>query len=208
VTRLLARAVLAVTGVLLVIVTIVTLQRDTTRVLGTNGVARSAFVVTVRPDQRACETVSPAPSGTRAIRATVGVYSDPRARLRADAGAAEGGRVVAARDGELELPLTNAASAGRICITNLGDGPVELAGTATNPGSAATVDAKPAEGVFGVQYLRGPAPSWGERFDDVLARVGYAKGLPGGTATGVLALFLLVLTLGGTLALSWRTLRG
>jgi hypothetical protein len=207
VTRLLPRAVLAAAGVLLVVVTIFTLQRDTTRILGTNGVARSAFVVSVRPDQRACETVAVAPAGTRAIRMTVGVYHDPRARLRADAGTDEGGRVVAARDGELELPLTDSANASRICITNLGTGRVELAGTATDPGSAATVDATPAEGVFGLLYLKGQAPDWRERVGNVLARVGYAKGLPGGAATGALALVLLIGTLGGALALSWRTLR-
>ena len=84
---------------------------------------------------------------------------------------------------------------------------MELAGVATDPGSAATVGAKPAAGVFGLQYLKRSADSWSDEADDVFARVGYAKGLSGGAATGALALVLLLLTLGGALALSWRTLR-
>ena len=205
--RFLPRAVLAAAAVLVVVATALTLLRDTSRVLGTNGIPANAFVVSIPAGERACQSVPPAPPATRAIRMTVGVYSDPRARLRADVPDAAGGRAVAARDGKQELPLTDATRATRICIANLGGGRVELAGTASAPAGAALVGSKAARGVFGFEYLRGTQVSWGDRLGDVFTRVGYAKGMPGGSATGALLLVLLVLTLGGTLALSWRTLR-
>jgi hypothetical protein len=206
VSRLLPRAVLAAAAVLLVVATVVTLLRDTSRVLGSNGVPANAFVVSIPAGETACQGMPPAPPATRAIRMTIGVYGDPRARLRADVAAAGNGRTVAARDGKQELPLSDATNATRVCIANLGGGRVELAGTASPPAGAAVIGTKPADGVFGFEYLRGTEVSWGERLGDVLARAGYAKGL-GGSATGALLLVLLVLTLGGTLVVSWRTLR-
>jgi hypothetical protein len=206
VSRFLPRAVLAAAAVLLVVATALTLLRDTSRVLGTNGVPPNAFVVSIPAGEQACQGVPPAPPATRAIRMTVGVYGDPRARLRADLADAGRGKPVSAHDGKQELPLSDATHATRVCIANLGAKRVELAGTASAPAGAAMVGTKPAVGVFGFEYLRGTEISWGDRLGDVLTRAGYAKGM-GGSATGALLLVLLVLTLGGALVLSWRTLQ-
>lgn len=201
------RAVLAVAVLLLVIATVMTLGRDTTRVLGSNGVPRAEFATTVPPGQAACERVPSVPPATRAIRLTVGVYGDTRARLRADAGFKADGRVIHARDGELELPLADAGYADRICVANLGTGRVELAGFTTPAASAAVVGTTPAKGAFGVLYLRGPAATWGERTSDVLSRIGFSKGLPGGSGLGVLLVLLLLATVGGALTLTWKVTR-
>jgi len=207
VTRYLPRAVLAAFAVLVAIAIVLTLVRHSTRVVGTNGVSPAEFVVTVPAGERACQAMAPAPRATRAIVMTVGVYGDQRARLRADAGTATNGRVVAARDGQLELPLAGAERAKRLCVTNVGSRRVELAGTATPPEHAAVVDERPAQGVFGVTFVRASAPTWAERLDEVLARVGYAKGMTGGSATGGFLIALLALTLAGALTIAWRTLR-
>ena len=175
-TRYAPHAVIAVFGVMLVVATVLTLQRHTTRVIGSNGVAPAAFVVTVPSGASACQTVPPAPSATRAIRMTLGVYHDPSSRVRADAGTATSGRVVRGLDGVRELPLADAAGNARVCVTNVGPHKLELAGSAATPGSGATVDGRPAAGVFAVTFLQGPAGTWSDRVGDVLARVGYAKG--------------------------------
>lgn len=206
-TRYLPRAVLAVFVAFMVIATVLTLRRDTTRVLGSNSVPQAAWAVTVPPGERACQAVPPAPPTTRAIRMTVGVYGDQRARLRADAGYATDGRAVTPHDGEMELPLSGADHAARVCISNLGRGKVELSGLAVAAGTGATVGDEPTDGVFGMHFLRGPEQTWAERAGDVLARVGYAKTPGAGTATGVVLIALLIATLGGAVALAGRALR-
>jgi hypothetical protein len=206
VSAVLPRVVLAAAAVALVVAVVVTLQRDSSRVLGYNGVPPATFAVSVPPGEEACQGMPPAPPATRAIRMTVGVNGDARARLRASVDG-DGGTAVAVRDGRAELPIAGAANTQRLCVANEGGRRVELAGVTTAPAAAARVDDAPAGGVIAVQYLAGSARTWGERTGNVLARVGYAKGMVGGGATGALLIALLVLTVGGALALSWRYLR-
>jgi hypothetical protein len=207
VSRLLPRVVLAAFAVLLVVATVATVLRHVTRVLGNNGIAQSAFVVTVPPGDAACQAIPAPPAGTEALRVTLGVYGDPRARLRVRIGRRTGTPAVSVRDGAQDLPAPGAAGADRLCIENAGGRRVELAGVTAPPEGAATVEGKPAKGVFGVVYMSGPPDTWAERIDTLFARIGFAKGLPGGWATAPVLVLFLAAALGGALALSWKVLR-
>lgn len=206
--RLLPRVVLAVFAVLLVVAVVATVLRHTTRYLGTNGIGPSAFVVAVPPGEAACQAVQPVPAGTKAVRVTLGSYGNPRARVRAGAGQSPAGPAVTVQDGPMELPLSeDGAGAGVVCVANVGSGQIELAGVAAAPAQAALVHNKPAKGAIGFDYLSGPPDRWIEEAGDIFARIGYAKGIAGGAATGAVLVLLLLAALGGALALCWKVVR-
>jgi hypothetical protein len=208
VTARLPRAVLALTAILLIVATVLTLDRHASRVVGTNGVSPAVFALSVPAGERACQPILPVPSRASKVRMTLGAYHRSGARVQLELPGAPGSASVPVREGINELPAPPGGLSGReLCIVNVGRGRVALAGAVTGRSAGATVGDRRVDGVFSALYLSADSQTWRERVGGVLDRVGYAKGLPGGSWTGALLVAMLVLTLGGALASGWRYLR-
>jgi hypothetical protein len=208
VTAVVPRAVLALTAVILVAATVLTLGRHGSHIVGWNGVPPLVFALSVPTGERVCQPIPPAPEPATRIRMTLGAYGRTGARIRAESPAGARGAPVAVRDGVIEVPAPPALSFERqLCVANVGDGRVALAGVTVPRRSGATIGRRHTRGVFSAVYLGREATTWQDRAGSILARVGYAKGLPGGAATGVVLIALLVIALGGALLSCWKLLR-
>jgi hypothetical protein len=203
------RAVLALAAVLLVAGTAFTLHRNASRIVGTNGVVPATFALSVPVGERACQRVLGVPARARAVRLTVGVYGRPGARIRAEFSGRARGPAIAARDGVVEMPLPRGGTGAttKFCVVNVGAGRVALAGALVPPSSGAVVGRRQVHGVFALAYLDARPQRWADRVGAIVARVGYANGVPGGALTGPILIALLIAALGGALAACWRQLR-
>ncbi|CAB4921556.1 unannotated protein [freshwater metagenome] len=135
-------AVLAVVLAGIVAGLVLILAQREPRLAGSGTVAPAAFIGDVEPGGTTCMTVAAVPGGTARMRALIGTYGAPAARLSAELTAA--GRVVASApatdhrtgitDFVLEPPLRRDVATVRVCIANEGAAKVAVAGApSANP---------------------------------------------------------------------------
>jgi hypothetical protein len=143
----------------------IVLSADHPERTGVNGVPPDAYVASLAPRQTFCQPAT-LPAGTRAVGLTVGGYGQPGPPLALSLSNAAGtvrGRVAKGyRDGALSVPVATVAhqETGPLCIHNLGDSRVALAGI---PAAApvSTLDGTPSTAAVEVEYLRGTASGFG-----------------------------------------------
>ena len=198
---------LALTAIALLVATALTLQRKGSRIVGSNGVPPSASAVVVPPNARACQDAIRTPEQATSVRVTAATFGRRGGRVRLET--PNGGRGPAARiapNRVLDLRLPEARVA-RLCISNRGAVRVALAGIWTPREQGARIDGRAVPGAFSATYAIDRSETWGDRAGAIIDRVGFAKGLPGGSATGVVLIGLLLGALLGALVTSWRAMR-
>jgi hypothetical protein len=201
-----ARSVLAMTAVALVAAAALTLHRQASRVIGYNGVPPSGFAVVVPVNARVCQDTVSLPERANLIRVTAATFGRRGGRVGVETSNGRGATRRLVAEGLVDLPLPAARSSG-VCIANRGTVRVALAGVTTRPSEGARIGARSVRGVVSIEYVTVRSETWGDRTDAILDRVGFAKGLPGGSATGIVLIVLLVGALAGALATAWRAIR-
>lgn len=190
---------------LLVAVVAVLLSRAPAEI-ATNGVRPVGFVAEVPGQAEICDRAGGPRPGAEAVALTFGLDGRPpqRVRLRVEGGPS--GPVATAVDGVTRVGLAPATSlAGRrLCLRNLGQEPVVLAGE-QKPG--ATLGGEPQAYRVSFTFLDAAPPRRWELAAGALRDVGNARAGAGGPVTGWLAAALAIAALGVALGGTWRVLR-
>ena len=195
------RVVLVAGFVLLLAALGVTLAKSTPRAAGSNHVAQSEEVATLRGHAEHCEDAQLIPKDAGALRLLVGTYGLPAPAIRVTARTADGTLVTAGRraaggpEGSVDIPVrtTTAASPGaRVCVAVAGSGRTVLYGSA---------------GALHLEWLRPGSESWLGLLPTVAHRFGLAKWPALGAPLLALAALLVVAAWCAAVRLVVRELR-
>jgi hypothetical protein len=176
---------MAVGLVAIVLILAVVLGQKTQRRSGTDLTPNGSFVASIAPHRQTCQGGELLPADTSAVRATIGTYGKPGPRLEVTLTGPQGQPLTSGelapgwRQGVVELPLkhVSTASAGvRLCLRNLGPGPIAIAGALPDPGESMDVEGRPVEGRLRYDYLRPGRESWLQLLPTIVYRWTLAKG--------------------------------
>jgi hypothetical protein len=157
----------------LIVGVVVVLSERAPQRTGINAVTPSEYIYTIQTHQTACQ-FAVIPAGTRGVGFFTGTYSLPGPPLRLELRGAHVDVGVPPGYGGAELRIaipevvhrTNA----NVCLTNLGQGPLALAGTPRGA-LGSTFDGTQVEQPLQLRFY-GPTSSWWSRGPVVASRVG------------------------------------
>jgi len=183
------------TGLALVAVILVVLATGGPGLAGSTGVPPDVFVAELKPGQSACQVSASLPADASTAQVVVGAAGASRIRLGFSA--TSGRKVVArgvvvASPGTAKVPIEGSATRARvdrICLRNLGDVKVAVAGRS---GGAIALGPRGAivPATLSVLYVRADAPNWFSQAGAVADRFSHGRLAPLGGATLWLALFI------------------
>jgi hypothetical protein len=204
-----ARAALGVCGLGLVIALLVVLGQRQTQIASTDRVDNNAFVIGVPGGSRLCQEDEIVPSGTVALRMTIGTYGTPgpsfRFTITVPRRHGGGRRLLAAgalpygwKQGVVSIPIAphvhGAYGDATVCMDNLGKTNVALAGS-TVLGDYGFNDYLNGHYVLTearIDYLLPGRPSWFDMIGTIAERMTLGKGSYVGWAGWIAPLLLMI----------------
>jgi hypothetical protein len=206
-----AIAVVAVTAGAVIAALIVGLATSGRHETGSNQIAPQAYVATVDPGRRLCQSPELVPAGSGSLELNVGTYGRPGPPLEVMVGGnARGNRGGGYHDGWVRVPFAGAAADRRrpepapdVCVRNAGRTRIAVAGELAPPGQAARVAGRPAQGLVTLRWRSAHATTWWGDAGTVAERVTFGKADLGPWTPAL----LLVLVWAGAFALVLRSAR-
>ena len=204
-----ARAALGVCGLGLVVALLVVFGQSQTQIASTDRVDNNAFVIGVPGGSRLCQDDEIVPSGTVALRMTIGTYGTPGPRFRFTITVPRrrgGGRRLLAsaalpygwKQGVVSIPIAphvhGAYGNATVCMDNLGRTNVALAGS-TVLGDYGFNDYLNGHYVLTearIDYLLPGRPSWFDMIGTIAERMTLGKGSYVGWAGWIAPLLLMI----------------
>lgn len=178
-----AIAVVAVTAGAVIAVLIAGLATSGLHVTGDNLQPPQRYVAVVAPGEQLCQRTEAVPAESGSLEFSVGTYGRPGPPLEVTlGGGTRGTRAGGYRDGWVRVPFRGAAAGRRaavgvpaVCVRNAGDSRLAIAGKATFPDSAATVDGGASEGRVTLRWRAVRPSTWWADGAQVAQRVTFAK---------------------------------
>jgi hypothetical protein len=176
-------------------------------IVGSNGIRAAIFAGAIPPHGKACQGIGSASATVDGVQLVVGAEGKGPQPVRLEfAGDRVGPVLRSYADGvvTLRLPPGMDRPSGGVCVHNFGRLPLHVAGENAAAGRGAVVNGRPSSFYISFTLIAAAPPTWWSEASSIVSRVGLARAGAGSPATGALVIALLVLSLAGAVAATWR----